>query len=337
MSANVTIKKKLNIKEKIDDDKLDLSLHALESVPVKEISAFPKVRKLNLSFNCLTTLPEDFIKLINIRELDLSKNKLKALPKNFGQLVNLRNLDLLGNELTSLPSTFSELKSLQWLDLKDNPLKPQLKQAAGDCLDEAQCKKCAINVLRFIRTQSADEERQKQAELKKKREEQLKKELEDKEKENSLKLMKKAEREQRRLINEQKRAEREAENIESIGAENDIDNRSGRNGDSKTKKKPKRGLLAAMFVSTFYLLILTSILIASYTYLSAFCNSPKQATAKNSTSSGFLSNQYVKTTLHFVETRVCPNVIEFNKLLPVSKIDEILEKLEFLDILQSLF
>lgn len=37
-------------------------------------------------------------------------------------------------------------QSLKWLDLKDNPLEPGLAKAAGDCLDEKQCKQCATKV-----------------------------------------------------------------------------------------------------------------------------------------------------------------------------------------------
>ncbi len=48
-------------------------------------------------------------------------------------------------------------------------MSPGLKQAAGDCFDESQCKKCAVNVIRFVKAQAADEERQRQVELKKKR------------------------------------------------------------------------------------------------------------------------------------------------------------------------
>lgn len=32
------------------------------------------------------------------------------------------------------------------MDLKDNPLEPGLAKAAGDCLDEKQCKQCATKV-----------------------------------------------------------------------------------------------------------------------------------------------------------------------------------------------
>jgi hypothetical protein len=107
--------------------------------------------------------------LQNIKELDLSKNKLQSLPANFGLLVNLKSLDLLGNELVSLPISFHELRSLQWLDLKDNPLEPTLAKAAGMCLDEQQCKKCALNVLKYMKELASEHERKRQLELKKKR------------------------------------------------------------------------------------------------------------------------------------------------------------------------
>ena len=38
------------------------------------------------------------------------------------------------------------LQNLKWLDLKDNNLVEPLNSVAGDCLDDAQCKKCAKNV-----------------------------------------------------------------------------------------------------------------------------------------------------------------------------------------------
>lgn len=37
-------------------------------------------------------------------------------------------------------------QNLRWLDLKDNPLEPDLAKAAGDCLDEKQCKQCSSKV-----------------------------------------------------------------------------------------------------------------------------------------------------------------------------------------------
>ena len=49
--------------------------------------------------------------------------------------------------LKSFKSIFIlSLQNLKWLDLKDNPLETELAKAAGDCLDEKQCKQCASKV-----------------------------------------------------------------------------------------------------------------------------------------------------------------------------------------------
>ena len=71
---------------------------------------------------------------------------LSELPDNFGELIHLQHLDLLGNKLTRLPVSFCQLQKLKWLDLKDNPLEPELKKTAGNCLDERECKSCAQQV-----------------------------------------------------------------------------------------------------------------------------------------------------------------------------------------------
>jgi len=44
---------------------------------------------------------------------------------------------------------------LKWLYLKGNPLAPELAKAAGDCLDEKQCKAAASSVVAYV-TQLAD-------------------------------------------------------------------------------------------------------------------------------------------------------------------------------------
>ena len=57
---------------------------------------------------------------------------------------------LAGNRLTTLPESFGDLSSLVWLDVKDNPLSTGIKKEAGDCLDDKQCRTCAIRVSRWI-------------------------------------------------------------------------------------------------------------------------------------------------------------------------------------------
>ena len=45
----------------------------------------------------------------------------------------------------------------------------ELKKAAGDCLDERQCKKCAVNAMNYVRVKAAEEDRLRQIEAKKRK------------------------------------------------------------------------------------------------------------------------------------------------------------------------
>ncbi|XP_017773606.1 PREDICTED: leucine-rich repeat-containing protein 59 [Nicrophorus vespilloides] len=140
---------KLNLKDKVDDGEMDLSMCDIQDVPVREISTYRKVHSLDLSNNHIIQLPRNFSVLKNIIKLDLSKNKLKALPDNFGELTKLKHLDLYMNKLEHLPLSFGNLKNLKWLDLKDNPLVPAIKEVSGLCLDSKQCQTCATNIIYF--------------------------------------------------------------------------------------------------------------------------------------------------------------------------------------------
>lgn len=302
--SKTTAPKKLNLKEKINDDCLDLSLCNLEKVPIKEILEFPKIKKLNLSFNQLTTLPPDFSKLQHIKEIDLSKNHLKTLPDNFGALVNLKTLDLLGNQLATLPTSFSELKSLQWLDLKDNPLEIELRKAVGECGDESQCKKCAINVVRYMKQVAADEERKRQAELRKKKEEQAKLAAAEMAKEKELKMQKKLEKEQKKQLMEQKRKEVQQEKVESSPKESS----PRKNQESQVNKK--KGACHSFFSFVSFVLFFMLIFVGLYVLLVNYCESGnKLRTQVKSYSSSPLFEPVIK----YVDQKACP-VINANKI-----------------------
>jgi len=135
------------IKERIEDNELDLSLCGISKIPVIHIIPFTKVTSLDLSCNKINTLPENFPKLQQIVHLDLSKNGITELPEDFGELVRLKRLDLFKNNLEHLPMSFHKLKSLQWLDLKANPIQESLPRLVGDCLKPAECQQCAKNIV----------------------------------------------------------------------------------------------------------------------------------------------------------------------------------------------
>jgi len=141
--------KKVNLKDKVEDGEIDLSMMDLQDVPVKDIATIRKAHTLDLSNNHIIVLPKNFATLVHLIKIDLSKNELKELPENFGELVKLKHLDLYKNNLQHLPLSFSKLKALKWLDLKDNPLVPAIANVAGPCLESKQCEKCARDIVSF--------------------------------------------------------------------------------------------------------------------------------------------------------------------------------------------
>ncbi|CAG9863293.1 unnamed protein product [Phyllotreta striolata] len=176
---------KVNVKERYNDGKVDLSMSDLNDVPVKEIVTLKRVYSLDLSNNSLRTLPKSFPTLTGLTVLDLSKNELSELPQDFGNLVKLKHLDLYRNQLQHLPLSFSKLKGLKWLDLKDNPLVPAVAKVAGLCIDTKACQTCAKNIVEFyskLESQVAAElemrnrDRQKQLQMNNKKKQEEKRE-----------------------------------------------------------------------------------------------------------------------------------------------------------------
>lgn len=48
--------KKINVKERVDDDTIDLSLSDISEIPIKEIASFRRATILDLSSNNITSL-----------------------------------------------------------------------------------------------------------------------------------------------------------------------------------------------------------------------------------------------------------------------------------------
>ncbi|GFO45454.1 leucine-rich repeat-containing protein 59 [Plakobranchus ocellatus] len=245
---------KESLRDKLEGNELDLSLSNLDAVPVKELALIPKATHLDLSCNQLTVLPDSFCTLTHLIKLDLSKNSLSELPSNFGQLENLQQLDLLGNKLRTLPRSFCQLRKLRWLDLKDNPLEEGLKKNAGDCLDEAQCRKCATRILMYMTDLDEQLEKQWQLKKQKKEKEEAKKKLKEERERQQKRQEKKAEKERRRREHEARRAQEIlAQNGDTSDEEfNAAQEKLKSNGAVKSKKASAR--------FSFFLLVFISIL-----------------------------------------------------------------------------
>jgi Leucine-rich repeat (LRR) protein len=99
---------------------LDLSRVGLTILP-PEIGNLTALKRLNLIYNQLTTLPET-IGLTALENLNLQNNKLELLPETIGKLTALKELYLQNNQLTTLPETIGELAALVRLLLENNQL-----------------------------------------------------------------------------------------------------------------------------------------------------------------------------------------------------------------------
>jgi len=256
-----------NLRDKLEENQLDLSLMQFTEVPVKEISELPKGTHLDLSNNLLTWLPENFPTMTYLIHLDLSKNQLSDLPEYFGQLTNLRHLDLYSNQLTKLPPSFSQLKSLKWLDLKNNPLHENLAKAAGPCITPSDCATCAKQVVALMKNIQSTQERERQKQLMHERKLEEQRKLLAELERDKIRAAKKAAKEKRRqeALEREEIAKREEElaamnamrhemeqnpQASSAKINGDLDN-----SEAKTKKTGCLWTLWILLVTVFFLSI----------------------------------------------------------------------------------
>uniref|UniRef100_A0A3Q1GF12 Leucine-rich repeat-containing protein 59 n=1 Tax=Acanthochromis polyacanthus TaxID=80966 RepID=A0A3Q1GF12_9TELE len=259
MSKNSKV---LNLRDKISGNEADLSLGNLTEVPVRELALFPKATVVDLSCNNIISLPPEFCSLTHLVKVDLSKNQLTCLPDDLGNLVNLQHLDLYNNKLTVLPVSFSQLRSLKWLDLKDNPLEAGLAKAAGDCLDEKQCKQCASKVLQHMRALQDEVDRAREKRLLKEKELERKKEAKQREREAREKEARKREKAEEK---EKRRKEYNAQMAALAAQEQqkkkneEKKKKNGQAGDKKvvveSAPKPRHSLIGLMFKLLLLLLL----------------------------------------------------------------------------------
>ncbi|KAK4877386.1 hypothetical protein RN001_009892 [Aquatica leii] len=243
---------KINLKDKVEDGEIDLSMLDLHDVPVKEIAAIRKAHSLDLSNNHISTLPRNFSILVNLTKLDLSKNEITELPENFGELHKLKHLDLYRNQLQQLPLSFSKLKALRWLDLKDNKLMPIILEISGPCLEPKQCQDCAKNIVAFYT--KLDNAVQRERSL---REEQHQKELQE--------SLEKAKQEKKKKVKKEKivtAKEISDKNVQSKVSSTNTTTINAKKSATKIKQKPQSSVYSYFkFITVAFLLLIFTLFI----------------------------------------------------------------------------
>ncbi|XP_066963781.1 LOW QUALITY PROTEIN: leucine-rich repeat-containing protein 40-like [Macrobrachium rosenbergii] len=115
---------------------LDLSDNCLSSLP-STMGDLTCLQRLNLSHNKLEEVPASLFMLPDLRSLQLDHNKLNGLPDDMGNLNVLEYLDVSNNDLTELPLSIGYLQRLSKLNASENKIK-ELPVEIGDCFGLAQ-------------------------------------------------------------------------------------------------------------------------------------------------------------------------------------------------------
>ena len=91
----------------------------------KRILTLSHLVVLELTENCISSIPDSFESLSNLKELNLSKNEINILPMKFFHCPTMKSLLLLnlsGNRLKFLPNAISNLCTLKTLNIANNDL-----------------------------------------------------------------------------------------------------------------------------------------------------------------------------------------------------------------------
>lgn len=98
---------------------------------VPEVSELNSIKKLILTNNQLTSLPEGIGSLSQLEELLLVSNKLTSLPESMKEMIGLKVLNLDRNQLQELPAWLSKLTSLENLNISANQLTTLPEEIGG--------------------------------------------------------------------------------------------------------------------------------------------------------------------------------------------------------------
>ncbi len=80
---------------------------------------------LFLSYNEITTVPKEIVKLQNLKGLYLKGNKIEKLDPIVCQL-NINDIDLENNPLSDLPKEMDKMSNLRKLNLTDTNMSKEL-------------------------------------------------------------------------------------------------------------------------------------------------------------------------------------------------------------------
>lgn len=100
---------------------LDLSFNNLTTIP-EEFGEFKTLRKLNLGFNQLEEFPVCLCKCTCLQNLLIGYNKIGDIPQEIASLKDLNEINAPGNNFTQFPRSLIGLPNLKQINLSNNSI-----------------------------------------------------------------------------------------------------------------------------------------------------------------------------------------------------------------------
>ncbi|XP_059054836.1 leucine-rich repeat-containing protein 47-like [Achroia grisella] len=97
-----------------------ISKRISESGLDKNVFQLLHLNLLNISDTCLTSIPDDIKRLVNLQSLLLFGNKLESFNENITSLSKLKVLDLSRNQIKSIPDSLNNMKELTSINFSSN-------------------------------------------------------------------------------------------------------------------------------------------------------------------------------------------------------------------------
>ena len=94
--------------------RLDINYSKIKTLP-ESMSKLSALKEIFIEgCDCLEKLPESFTSLSSLRELSITYSGIRSLPGSFGNLSALEKIDLSFTDIETLPESFGNLRNLKW-------------------------------------------------------------------------------------------------------------------------------------------------------------------------------------------------------------------------------
>ncbi|GMH46891.1 hypothetical protein TL16_g09877 [Triparma laevis f. inornata] len=100
---------------------LDVSFNAITSLP-EELGDLYQLKELNIACNHITNLPVSIGKLIKLQQLKANGNNIEEIPEEIGKCKSVKVMHLNENKIIGIPNTLAECTRLEVLRLQNNKI-----------------------------------------------------------------------------------------------------------------------------------------------------------------------------------------------------------------------